>query len=402
MTNLFLRSRFFSIHFELSDLSRHSLGSLSGPVLQNTVAYSALSKTTISLSAGEVDFLSGIGEEWSSLSDKYVCDVDSMSRLVKFGFVFRKNERGLSDAALYSIEQNATKIGWERHAFIFFRRSNWADMHLSVGDYGKLDSNGLIARNDDDPRIVLDKKDSAPPEVFSFGYSDSAKALPSADTLSPLDRVFAERRSRRAYTKEPISLVHFATILKATFGAVSRVRKRSNLTVLRKTSPSGGSMHGTECLVFVLNVAGLEEGLYHYKSDNHTLAKAVMSPSGGMLLDAVQEVAAGQYFVRSAGAVVVFVTRFDRLFWKYFDHDRALAVSWLDIGHLSQTCLLKACELNVGATFSAALSEENANRVCDLDGVTQSARAFVALGVTPDQFQENLETEIQSADSISD
>ncbi|MDF5808502.1 hypothetical protein P4123_14470 [Pseudomonas aeruginosa] len=42
---------------------------------------------------------------------------------------------------------------------------------------------------------------------------------------------------------------------------------------VRKTSPSGGSLHPVEVYPIVLNVDGIERGIYHYSVRRHGLER---------------------------------------------------------------------------------------------------------------------------------
>jgi hypothetical protein len=82
--------------------------------------------------------------------------------------------------------------------------------------------------------------------------------------------------------------------------------------------------------------------------------------------------------------LVVLAPRFGRSFWKYRNHAKAYRVTILDVGHLSQTLLLTATELGLGAFISAAINEVDIERGFGLTGFVDGPLAVCGFGPRAD------------------
>ena len=80
--------------------------------------------------------------------------------------------------------------------------------------------------------------------------------------------VINSRKSHRVYTQEPMSLLELSYLLWCTQG-VKAVRGKAYATL--RTVPCGGARHEFECYLALRNVAGLEDGLYHYLPMKHQI-----------------------------------------------------------------------------------------------------------------------------------
>ena len=82
-----------------------------------------------------------------------------------------------------------------------------------------------------------------------------------------LREVIAQRRSRREYTEQPLSLEELSYLLWATQG----VREVLHGKTTFRTVPSAGSRHPFETYLLIQNVEGVEPGLYRYLAVSHEL-----------------------------------------------------------------------------------------------------------------------------------
>jgi putative peptide maturation dehydrogenase len=148
---------------------------------------------------------------------------------------------------------------------------------------------------------------------------------------------------------------------------------------LKKTSPSGGSLHPIEAYVLVRNVEGVDPGLYHYRTEDHAL-----EPLESLTASEAEEVAAGfvcgQSYFATAGALFILVARFQRIYWKYRKHQRAYNVLLLDAGHLSQTLYLVCEELGLGAFITGAINGANIEERLGLEPFAHGALAVCGCG----------------------
>ena len=150
--------------------------------------------------------------------------------------------------------------------------------------------------------------------------------------------------------------------------------------MLKKTSPSGGAMHPTEAYFIVHRVEGLLPGLYHYNSVEHALQPLPWTGTPEELEAFARLAVGGQQWFSESPVQVVLVPRFARNFWKYQNHPKAYRVAILDIGHLSQTLLITATELGLGAFVTAAINEIDIEREFGLTSYIEGPIAVCGFG----------------------
>jgi len=102
-----------------------------------------------------------------------------------------------------------------------------------------------------DARLI----DLPAPDTFTFNQVSVLQAL-------------RNRKSRREYRPAPLTLSELAFLCWATQG-VRKIEPDSG--VIRRIPPSAGSRHPFETYLAVLNVEGLERGLYRYLGIEHKL-----------------------------------------------------------------------------------------------------------------------------------
>lgn len=235
----------------------------------------------------------------------------------------------------------------------------------------------------------------APPPMLRQRDGDDVHiALPRA-ARSPFDEVLDARASCRNFdTEAPLPMAQLAHVLERAFSARGQVRGADDFDVLKKTSPSGGALHPTECYLIVRNVEGLARGLYHYRPVDHALQPLPLhealvlaeagkhaAAQGKDALDFLAWIAVGgQQWFADAHALCVLAPRFHRNFWKYRNHPKAYRVCILDIGHLSQTLLLSATEQGLGSYVTAAINEADLERAFGLTHWIDGPLAICGIG----------------------
>src|SRR5207244_7333827 len=159
----------------------------------------------------------------------------------------------------------------------------------------------------------------------------------AAERVGELPRLLLERRTWRHFSRAPINLSTFATLLELTWGVHRWAHVRGQGRVAFKTSPSGGARHPIEAYVLAVRVKGLPRGLYHYAADRHGLDRLSRQASSRQIV----EYCADQTWYGSAAAVVIMTAVFARERWRY-QSPRAYRAVLLDAGHLCQTFRLIA------------------------------------------------------------
>lgn len=240
-----------------------------------------------------------------------------------------------------------------------------------------------------------------PPMLHQRGDGDAVTALPPASRSAYDDLLDARASCRNFDAGRMLPLASLAQVLERAFGERGRVRGADEFDVLKRTSPSGGALHPTECYLLARRVDGLAPGLYHYLPARHALQSLPMDDAriladagkhpaarGKTALDYLAWIAVGgqQYFAE-AHALCVLAPRFYRNFWKYRRHPKAYRVCILDVGHLSQTLLLSATEAGLGSFVTAAINEVDIERAFGLEPWSESPLAVCGIGPRADRME---------------
>ena len=195
------------------------------------------------------------------------------------------------------------------------------------------------------------------------------------------DRAFKEvllaRRTKRWFTKRPLSISDLSAILFYTWGMTAYINTSSIDQRILRTSPSGGCRHPIEVYALIHNVRGIKPGAYHYSVKRHGLELIIAKPIGRDFV----RFCSGQKWVRNAAVMLVMTAVFQRTMWRY-RFPRAYRVVQMEAGHLGQTLQLTATALGLDSFITAALQDSLIERELSLDGISEAAVYCAAVGRT--------------------
>ena len=353
---------------------------LRGKIEQHRRAYSVaacpLVGEELELSQNASGFLARLSaDEWADLGEQAPEDIEkSLPELIAKGLVITDRDQE-PDATLRALDDRTRQGGWDKYALLYHGMSRWED--APEGGAETLES--LAAASDQGLRELVDEQ-APPAAAYRPAESLEEIELPEAPASGALFELLQERATVRVFDDVPVALDAFSTLLRTVWGASGVSRPFAGLELLKKTSPSGGALHPTEVFPLVLNVDGLDPGVYHYGAADHRLRrlKALDAASARELAN---DISAGQLYPRDAGALFLMTSRLERCFWKYRDHSKAYKVALLDVGHLSQTFYLTCTALGLGPFFSAAINDRCVTDLLDLDGFDHAPVAICGCGV---------------------
>jgi SagB-type dehydrogenase family enzyme len=212
----------------------------------------------------------------------------------------------------------------------------------------------------------------------------SAPQIPLADrgfgTDDEFRRVLLARRTHRHFGSGTVALKQVSAILRLTWGVTGYLKWPGVGRLLLKTSPSGGARHPLEVYMFALRVAGLPRGVYHYRSDRHSLELLSRKASAERLV----KLCAGQDWIRDCSALFVMTGIFPRVMWRYH-FSRAYRVVLLEAGHFCQTFCLVATWLGLAPFCTAALVDEQVEKDLGVNGASETV--LYAAGIGPKLFE---------------
>lgn len=386
-TTLWLEPRELA-HFELGDLLSGGTGVVSR---MQWFAHAPQLPEPVEVDAGDVTLLGGLSPlDWiatTPLRERH--GAVRVRTLLKAGLLIGSTKPW---AAQRDLDNQFRGQYWHGLASAWHAASRWdgIDAAGEVQEAGLHDAAGL--------RTAYG---APPPMLHDRGNAQARIALAGSERMA-FDEILDARTTCRNFdTDKRLPLAQLAWVLERTFGTRGQVHGADDFDVLKKTSPSGGALHPTECYLIVRKVEGLQPGLYHYRAGDHALQPLPLdealvladagrhaSAQGKNALDFLAWIAVGgQQWFADAPVLCVLAPRFERNFWKYRNHPKAYRVCILDIGHLSQTLLLSATEQGLGSYITAAINEADIERAFGLIPWIDGPLAVCGIGVRGDEMQ---------------
>ena len=196
---------------------------------------------------------------------------------------------------------------------------------------------------------------------------DELRALSAVDVFAAI----GNRRSRRAFTSDALTLSELSFLLWATQG----VRKVAGPDTAFRTVPSAGCRHALETYLCVFNIAGLETGIYRSLPVEHQLL-LVSQPVE--LTARLTAAALGQGFVGEAAVTFVWTAVPYRMEWRY--GNAAHKVIALDAGHVCQNLYLSCEAISAGTCAVAAYHQDLMDSLLGIDGTEEFAIYLAPVG----------------------
>jgi len=216
-------------------------------------------------------------------------------------------------------------------------------------DFSQTDQNRRI------PPPPIEKPIPEGAETIPLPPLEKAKLAGNIDLWSAIE----QRESCRFYSDESLNLDELSMLLWAMQG----VRVKLDAGHALRTVPSAGCRHAFETYLCVLNVDGLEQGIYRYLPLEHAL---IFSHAPDQLEQSIVQATLGQRFTGDAAVTFIWTALPYRMEWRY--GLAAHKVIALDAGHVCQNLYL-ACEaIGAGTCAIAAYHQDGMDELIDVDG----------------------------------
>ncbi|CAD7375375.1 putative peptide maturation dehydrogenase [Xanthomonas arboricola] len=223
-----------------------------------------------------------------------------------------------------------------------------------------------------------------PPEQILRGTTGQI-CLPRA-AAGYLDTVLRRRTTCRNFDADAcMEHAVFARIMERTFAANALLEADAETVFLKRSSPSGGGLHPLDAYLFIRNVSGLADGIYHYLPIDHALEPLNVDVPD--LQDVALNILAGQDWFANAHVIVALCPRYYRNFWKYRMHAKAYRALALEAGHFSQTLYMAATDLGLGAFVTCAINEIQVETLLGLEPIMEGVLAICGFGMRGDVMQ---------------
>jgi SagB-type dehydrogenase family enzyme len=176
--------------------------------------------------------------------------------------------------------------------------------------------------------------------------------LPDIEEIK-LEDVLIKRRSVRDYSSSPLTLRELSHILFAAYGVTNEEGF--------KTVPSAGATYPLEIYVNVRDVIDLEEGVYKYIPERHSIVRILEDEVGHELALA----ALRQMFIAVAPIVLIITANYERTTRVY--GDRGFRYVYMEVGCVSQNVYLMATSLGLGTVAVGAFYDDEIREILKID-----------------------------------
>jgi SagB-type dehydrogenase family enzyme len=169
----------------------------------------------------------------------------------------------------------------------------------------------------------------------------------------------ADRKSRRKYSMENLTLGELSYLLWATQG----VRKVLPSGRHYRTVPSAGARHSFETYLVIQRVEGLKSGIYRYLPFDHQLVYLFTAEN---LPEKLTTLASDQPFVGNSAVCFIWSSIPYRMEWRYGTHSEQVIP--IDVGHVCQNLYLAAESIGCGTCGVASYKQAALDKFLGLDG----------------------------------
>jgi SagB-type dehydrogenase family enzyme len=218
-------------------------------------------------------------------------------------------------------------------------------------------------------RDIFSQKPSKPPQYKTYEGTKQIKLKKPEYRGKPFEETLRNRRSVRNYSSKKISLDQLSQLFFAAQGITGKIYGHP-----LRTAPSAGALYPFELYVAVINVKGLQQGLYHYAIREHALELVKKGDFSSQLTAAGLQ----QEMLGESDVTFVLTAIFDRARHKY--KERGFRYVYIEAGHISQNIALQAVSLGLGSVTVGAFLDDKVNELIGVDGLKEAAIYLHAVG----------------------
>lgn len=260
----------------------------------------------------------------------------------------------------------------------------------------RLAYNFLKIRNEHTPKVTKEQVfdnmlglsnsvEEVSPSAFSSLNFEKQIHLPapnphSLNSMGLYDALHG-RFTCRQFTNDPIDMESLSTVLHVNFGYINGKSwedlEKSGFKPngFRKANPSASGTQTFEACVIVLKVEGLEDGIYWYDPDNHSLGLL----KSGFSQDDLSSLVCDQYWTHGIACGVLLVADLRRV-WMKDIKTRGFVTSYAEAGHISENILLSCTALGLQTWITGTFRDEDIQRSILMNSPYLSPCFFVGFG----------------------
>lgn len=192
-----------------------------------------------------------------------------------------------------------------------------------------------------------------------------------------------QRRSSRAFTQDKISFGYLSTILRAANGISAEAEVPLNMinrevSLYFRTVPSGGGLYPITAYIAVLNIDGLEQGIYRYHPYTDSLYLTI-DKTGIDKIMAACSIPESFISISRSSCIVLFMGSPWKSMRKY--GARGMRFMLHEVGSISQNIHLSVASLGLGSVDCGSYYDEEIHNLMGVDGVNNAFLHAIIIGV---------------------
>jgi SagB-type dehydrogenase family enzyme len=187
-----------------------------------------------------------------------------------------------------------------------------------------------------------------------------------------LEEAILRRESWRKYSDRPLSLSKLTKLLYLANG-IQKTFSYQGYSLYKRNVPSSGNLGSIEIYPFVLNVEGLQAGVYYYNQLSQELACLKTGDFRNILKESLY-----QPEFTEAAVLLALVAAISRVKLKY--GERGYRYVYLDAGHIGQNIYLVSTGLDLGCCGTCGFIDDEINELLGINGADESVVYMLAIG----------------------
>lgn len=223
-------------------------------------------------------------------------------------------------------------------------------------------------------RPIISSNKSERPDAWKTVEYKTYPRLPKIKLPKPdlddttLKDAILRRKSERNFSDKPFSLAQLSTLL---FYSAGIIHSKADTNMNRRAYPSGGARYPIEIYPIVLNVEGVDSGVYHYNCLDHGLEYLLKTEN-----DEITK-SLNYKFIKEAGVVFVFTMVPERSAVKYGNFSFKLML--IESGHIAENFYLINSAMGLKCCAIGGARDE-VHELLDIDGTSEIAFYILAAG----------------------
>lgn len=327
-------------------------------------------------------------DNWIDVNDVTLTKID-LEFAIENGLLLLSEPNSIKSQLFKERDQILTNENWNIYGAFYHFMTKWKDIDVQF-DIEPLKGKKNVDKYNKSMKGVFDIHGDPLPHFHTAGDFEKRIELPVVEKDNHFYRVLKNRKTTRSFDiKSFMEMEDLSILLYYTFGCHGTFQMHPKLTMLKKNSPSGGSLHPTEVYLLIIKVKGIKSGIYHYNVKTHSLCPINSGYSEPESRKIANKFSAGQLYTGDAHVLFLFTTRYYRNLWKYQQHSKSYSVMIRDAAHLCQNLYLISAELGLGA-FTAACNTKNIEEELGIDGFREGVTMLAGCGVPLKLEEDNL------------